>query len=178
MKIDTLIWLQLVVFMIHDFEEIIFFHPFLTKNKDYITKRFPKPAKKLLSHFEGLSTSSYAFVVAEEFIILSIVTILASELNLFSFFAGILMANLLHLIIHIIQFIVFRRYVPVIVTSVLTSTYFLYALYFLGSENLVKWSNAAGWAVFAFAVIAVNMAAAQKLAVHFEHFLKKYFYQS
>jgi len=33
-KYNTIIWLLPIVFMIHDFEEIIFFKPWIIKNKD------------------------------------------------------------------------------------------------------------------------------------------------
>ena len=50
----TIVWLLLVVFMIHDFEEIIFFRSWKSKNKD-LAEKLPKIIKRILPNFNDLS---------------------------------------------------------------------------------------------------------------------------
>ena len=38
-KFGIIIWLLPIVFMIHDFEKIIFFKSWISKNKDYLTEK-------------------------------------------------------------------------------------------------------------------------------------------
>jgi len=58
---STLVWLLPIVFMIHDFEEIIFFKPWIHKNRDYLAKKYPKIASLFLRHLGRLSTSAYLY---------------------------------------------------------------------------------------------------------------------
>jgi len=51
---STIIWLLPIVFMIHDFEEIIFFKSWMNKNKDYLIEKFPKISKHFLPRFVNL----------------------------------------------------------------------------------------------------------------------------
>jgi len=39
---SIIVWLFLIVFMLHEFEEIIFLKPWVGKNSAYLSKRFPK----------------------------------------------------------------------------------------------------------------------------------------
>ncbi|WP_236886654.1 HXXEE domain-containing protein [Clostridium beijerinckii] len=59
-----------MLFIIHDFEEIIFIQSWMSKNRYYLSEKFPKLSKKLLPHFDNATTASFAFRVAEEFITL------------------------------------------------------------------------------------------------------------
>ena len=64
-----------VVFMLHDFEEIIMFKPWLVKNREELKSRFPKFENSLTkrSYFE-YSTSAFAVAVMNEFALISLVT--------------------------------------------------------------------------------------------------------
>jgi hypothetical protein len=54
-----------LIFMFHDFEEIIFMKSWLVKNSDYLQNRFPVFSKQILK-LNGISTSAFALGVAEE----------------------------------------------------------------------------------------------------------------
>lgn len=105
--------------MFHDFEEIIFMRAWISKNKSYLCVRFPVLSKRLLPHFENITTSSFALGVAEEFILISVITIVAYMTHWYVLWIGTFIAFTLHLIIHCVQVIIVRRYIPVIVTSVI-----------------------------------------------------------
>ncbi|MCB2360887.1 HXXEE domain-containing protein [Clostridium estertheticum] len=72
-NIQVIIWLFPLLFIFHDLEEIIFMQAWISKNRLYLCERFPILSKKLLPHFDNITTSSFAFGVAEEFILISII---------------------------------------------------------------------------------------------------------
>ena len=68
MDFKIIVWLLPIVFMIHDFEEIIFFKSWITKNKDYLSGIIPEFSKRLLFRLEKLSVPAFSLAVAEEFV--------------------------------------------------------------------------------------------------------------
>ncbi|MBE5979318.1 MAG: HXXEE domain-containing protein [Paenibacillaceae bacterium] len=75
--IKVMVWLFPILFMFHDFEEIIFMQSWISKNRNYLTHRFPALSKRLSSHFDQITTSAFALGVAEEFFIISIITVVS-----------------------------------------------------------------------------------------------------
>jgi ABC-type proline/glycine betaine transport system permease subunit len=123
MDIKLLIALLPFVFMLHDFEEIIMFVPWLEKNRDEVKRRFPQIDKVLSSHHDHLSTSAFAVAVLHEFLIIALITYISLYFNSYSWWFGAFAAFSLHLFVHIGQWIIFRKYVPFIVTSILALPY-------------------------------------------------------
>ena len=167
-KIETLMWLLPIVFMFHDFEEIIMFKPWLAANLPNFEKRLPKWAARIMSRHDKLSTSAFALAVAEEFIILSALTLLAVELRLYPFWAGMLLGFFIHLLVHIGQFAIYRGYVPIILTSLPSGLYCLVALHDLDFYHPLDWGLVAVWTLASLLIIGVNLALALKLAIKFE----------
>ncbi|MFN8433547.1 MAG: HXXEE domain-containing protein [Anaerolineales bacterium] len=126
MDIKLLIALLPLVFMIHDFEEIIMFKPWLTKNRDEIKRRFPRIDRTLSKHHDHLSTSAFALAVLNEFIIISVITYASLYFGSYHWWFGAFMAFSLHVIIHIIQWVIYGKYVPVVITSFLALPYCIY----------------------------------------------------
>lgn len=122
-----LIALLPIIFMIHDFEEIIMFKPWLANNREELKIRFPKMeqfmAKKRL--FE-LSTSAFAIAIMHEFILISAATVISLYINNFSLWFAAFIAYTIHLFMHIGQWLIYRKYVPVIITSLITMPYCIY----------------------------------------------------
>lgn len=178
MEIETLMWLLPIIFMIHDFEEIIMIKPWAAKNSPEIQRRFPALASRMLPHLERLSTSSLALAVAEEFVLISTVTYFAVEYELYSVWAGVLLAFFIHLLVHIIQFLLYGKYVPVIVTSLITSLYCTFALYFLNLNNYLVWPDVAKWTMVFAVILIVNLVFVHLLAARFEKWLNENFVKS
>ena len=178
MRIETLMWLLPIAFMIHDFEEIIMMKPWAAKNSAKIQRRFPALASGTLPHLEKLSTSSFASEAAEEFVLLSMVTFLTVEYQLYAVWAGVLLAFFIHLCVHVLQFVLYRKYVPVIVTSLITSPYCIFALCFLSLNNYLSWPDVVKWTIISLAVILVNLIFIHALAGRFEKWLDKNFAKS
>lgn len=171
LKIETLMWLLPIVFMIHDFEEIIMFKPWMRKNRISLQTRFPRWAARFLPRYDKLSTSSFALAVAEEFVILAVLTAFAVEFQLYAFWAGILLGFFVHLLIHLLQFAIYRAYVPVIITSVLSSLYCLIALHDLNAYQALVWYQVIGWTLIAVVIIGANIMLALSMAARFEAWL-------
>jgi hypothetical protein len=175
-QVETVMWLLPIVFMGHDFEEIIMMRPWLNRYGDRLKARFPALAGRFLPRIEQLSTSAFALAVAEEFVILAVLTYLSVEFALYSLWLGLLLVFFLHLVVHIGQVIVLRHYAPVFVTSVLGSFYCLFALYYMIVYTPVVWGYALGWAVVLGVILAANLLLAHRLAGRFEVWLRTAFY--
>lgn len=142
-----LIALLPIIFMIHDFEEIIMFKPWLASNREELKIRFPKMeqfmAKKRLF---DLSTSAFAIAIMHEFILISAATVISLYINNYSLWFAAFMAYTIHLFVHIVQWISYQKYVPVIITSLLTMPYCIYTFIRfikfteISSEKLILWT--------------------------------------
>lgn len=118
-NIQIIIWFFPILFIFHDFEEIIFLQVWISRNRPYLCERFPKLSKKLLSHFDNITVSSFAFGVAEEFILIIIITVISYVMNWYSLWFGLFIAFTAHLVVHCFQTLIVRKYVPAIVTSII-----------------------------------------------------------
>lgn len=121
---EIIIYLLPFVFIIHDFEEIIGFKTWFVRNGEWLSSRFPK-LEKQVRHFKRLSTASFAFAVLEEFIIIALATILALFFQWYYAWIATFTVFGFHIIIHIIQWLIAGRYIPVIVTSLLSVPYII-----------------------------------------------------
>ena len=154
MTIETLIWLFPIVFMIHEFEEIIFMKSWIKKNTPIIEKRFPVMGKRFKKFAKGISTRKFALIVAEEFLIISAITIISAQWSYINLFAGLLLTYSLHLLVHIFQFAIYRRYTPAIVTSLLSVPYAACTLTVLINAP----TFALRWSLAFFGILSVAMA--------------------
>ena len=166
-------WLLPVVFMLHDFEEIIMMRPWLDRNAGFLRERFPRLADRMLGHFEKLSTSSFALAVAEEFMILAAVNFLAVERGWYAAWGGMLLGFFAHIIVHLLQFLAIRRYAPMIITSIPAAIYCVYALNHLVTAGYVTWATLWPWTLFFIAFVAVNMLLVHRLTAGFEQWLRR-----
>jgi hypothetical protein len=108
--------------MLHDFEEIIFLGPWQRRGLPKLRGRFPR-LSWLLARFERMSTTAFALAVAEQFVIYSAVTVLAIWWNWYFCWLALFAAFSLHLVAHVAQWLVVRRYIPAIVTTLLALPY-------------------------------------------------------
>lgn len=116
--------LFLVVFMIHEYEEIIMFRRWIDRNRGELRKRFPKIESFFTRHGPfDYSTSTFAVGTAHEFILVSVVSFCSVWTGQYQLWFAALTGYSVHLLMHIVQWIVYRKYVPVIITSLLTLPY-------------------------------------------------------
>lgn len=120
-----------IVYMLHDFEEIIGMKPLAKSNEKYLYKKFPRLASKLVPHLKSTSTEGFALCVAILFTIISFVTISALYTGFYRIWMGIFMVFSIHIVVHIIQWIVFRKYIPAIITSLLCIPYCIFGIIYI-----------------------------------------------
>lgn len=119
---DLIIYLLPIVFMLHEFEEIIFLRPWLKRNKAWIIEKYPRLSKPLVG-ISDLSSAAFTLIVAEEFILVSLATIAALTFDAYYPWLAILLTFSLHAAVHLAQGLALRRHVPVIATSILALAY-------------------------------------------------------
>jgi len=163
-KYSLIIWLLTIVFMIHDFEEIIFFKPWINRNKGYLTKKFPKISKRFLPRMENLSTSAFTLAVAEEFLLLSLITVGSVLFDNYLLWLAAFMGFFVHLLVHLGQWIILKRYIPAIYTTLLALIYCVYALCEIIFNNVFLISEIVLWTIIGFGLVGVNLLFAHKLA--------------
>jgi len=124
-----------IVFMIHEFEEILFLKIWLHKDKEYLHKKFPKIGPKIYSQYSVFTTSGFVFAIAEEFLLMSILTFIAIIFQREYLWFTVFMGFSIHLIIHIFQWLIYRKYLPIIITSILVLPYCFYGFMIFLREN-------------------------------------------
>ena len=131
--------LLLVAFSLHDFEEILFQHSWVLKNQNRIVKKFPF-AKNILEHLAKLDTKKFAVIAFEEFCIILFGTILMlAKISFWQYIeAALLFAFGIHLIIHLLQAILVKGYVPGLVSSLLLLPYGYFSTQLIVKEFQLK----------------------------------------
>ena len=76
--LDKIVAIFPVVFMLHDFEEIIGFESWLKNNREELAKRFPRIEKRFdKGGMFLLSTSTFAFAVCVIFVLVSLMSFIS-----------------------------------------------------------------------------------------------------
>ena len=112
-----LLWSLPAMFLLHDAEEVLFLPPWLRRNRELLARRFPQLARRMLPHFDGISPLRFAAMAAEELVLLVAVTACAALAGCYYPWLALFLAFGMHLLIHLGQWAVVGRYVPVITTS-------------------------------------------------------------
>jgi hypothetical protein len=154
--------------MIHEFEEIIFLPGWLQKNKNSLADRFPKLSKYALNKMGDISTSAFALAVFEEYIIVLLITASAIHFDFYGLWTGMVAAFSIHLIIHIIQWLIIRKYVPFILTSIVCLPYCIYVFNILATEQQTDSQTMVFWTVIGIVATASNLLLAHKIANAFD----------
>ncbi|MCL1982805.1 MAG: HXXEE domain-containing protein [Clostridiales bacterium] len=113
-----IVWLFPIIFMFHDFEEIIFIKPWFERNRERVRERFPRVAKRLLPFTDALTTPSLSLGVAGMYVLVCAVTVSAQITGQYLVWFGVFFAFTVHLLVHCIPSFAFRGYVPAVATSV------------------------------------------------------------
>jgi hypothetical protein len=144
MSVDThtLIWLLPVSFMVHDFEEIIFWELWMSKNAGEIKSRVPHVMGKHVDAFAEKSTAQISFVVCLIFSFTVLSAFLATVYGRDDFFLLISGMFFVHGFGHIGQSIVIHKYVPGVITAALIVIPYGLILYWrLTGEGIVDLSG-------------------------------------
>ncbi len=125
LEVQTLIWLFPIMFVIHDFEEIIMVETWMKKNSDVIYERLPrKIADRVIKQF-SMTTAQFAVAVLVIFLFVSSSTIMANQFVIQGSLANIYIFTIitltffLHSFTHIGQSIFLRSITPGSLTSMI-----------------------------------------------------------
>lgn len=160
-NMKVIIWLFPILFIFHDFEEIIFMQAWISKNRRYLCEKFPKLSKRLLPHFDNITTASFAFGVAEEFMLISIITVISYVMNWYNLWLGLFVAFILHLVVHCFQIVIARKYVPAIVTSIICLPICIYII--AHAVKLFTLKTIVMYSILGFIIMVVNLCMVHKL---------------
>ena len=140
MSIQTLVWLFIVAFLLHDLEEIIALEPWIRKNRDRVFSKVPQRLKSNLTTMLNMTSSQFAVAVLLEFIIFIPFTFVAAEQGKYFVFLSFNTLFFLHVFTHLGQSLYMRMYTPGVVSVVLiVLPYCSYLFYRMISEELVTW---------------------------------------
>lgn len=118
-----LLWLLPLLFLLHDTEETIFLPPWLRRNREYLSRRFPALSRRLLPHLAAIGPARFAAMAAEELALLLAVTIYARFTHDFYPWLALFLAFGAHLLLHGVQAIVAGRFPPLVATSLFGLAY-------------------------------------------------------
>ena len=107
------------LFMLHELEEIVWMPSFVKK----ISAQFPD--NLILSYYTPFAFNA---IVLEQFLILLLSLFLSYWFNNYTIYATIVIAYIYHVVGHLIQTIVIRKYVPGLLTCIFTSLFSLFYL--------------------------------------------------
>lgn len=145
--VQTLIWLLPIMFILHDFEEIIMVEKWVEKNSVMIYEKLPtKVADRIIKQF-SMTTAQFSVAVLFIFLFVSGSTILAIQhLNQGSIgnihmFIVVTLVFFLHAFTHIAQSLILRSITPGVITSIiviLPYSFFLYQCLLV--NEVITWS--------------------------------------
>ena len=161
---SLIVWLLPIVFMLHELEEIVFVRLWFEKNGSYLQRRFPAVARRI----GDISTAGFSVAVAEEFILLGAITVTAVLTGWHLLWLAAFGGFGLHLVVHIGQWIMLRRYIPGIWTTLGALGYCAWGVRVMLTENVFTSPQIALWAAIGLAIVAVNLLFAHWLARKFD----------
>lgn len=118
------VWLFPLIFIFHDMEEIIGFIPWLRRNEKKLSQY-----RKLLRPYDGVVTEGFALAVFEELILCIAISAVSYFTDFYGIWLGGFIGCTLHFVIHIVESIVIRKYIPTLITSIIClpiSTFIIY----------------------------------------------------
>ena len=171
MNIQTLMMMFPVVFMFHDFEELCFLESWIRKNADALRNTFI--GKNWLT-LEGYSTSAIGIAIMMMFLFVSITSILSVIFNLYALFSAAMIIFAIHNLVHTIQPILLRRYIPAMGSSIITLPYPFYVLHSMNQLNLLAGRDMFIFSVLFGALTFTYLAAAKRIGFWIDKRFNRY----
>ena len=130
------------LFMLHELEEIIWMPSFVEKLSTHFSDN------RILSYYTPFTFNA---IVLEQFLILLLSLFLSYQFNNYTIYITIVIAYIYHVFGHLIQTVVIRKYVPGLLTGILTS---LFSLYYLNPNIPIELF---GYSLLTLLVIILNL---------------------
>ena len=145
-----------IAFILHDAEEAIVQQRWMLSHRHVLENRFPR-LQCLFKYLSALNTQSFVIAAIEELVILILITcyVLIQGNYCMEIWSALFIAFSFHQIVHIMQAIILRSYVPGLITSVLLIPYS-----YLGIQSI--WYAMSGvelllWGIAGIIFMAINL---------------------
>ncbi len=125
-----IVWMLPVIFMLHDFEEIIMAEVWGKRYKKRINTVWPKRQPFGLNYIQHCHTPTFSIGVEVEFVLFTVISLLSVIFQNYFIWYGAFLGVVIHMIIiHVSICFQFKNYVPGVITSIIflgPSIWFLY----------------------------------------------------
>lgn len=132
----ALLWLLPVFFLLHDAEETVRLPAWLKRNEALLMQRFGFLARWLLPHMVRLSTGRFAWMAAEELVILIGAAAYASLAGDCRPWLALFLAFGLHLLVHGVQCVAAGGRVPIVATTLAGLAYWVWGLHAVNASRM------------------------------------------
>lgn len=112
---QEIIWIFPILFIVHDMEEIMGLGLWLKMNRTLLDRKYPK----ISNIYNPYSTEGMTAAVMEEMVLCLIICIISRFTGFYGVWLGAFVAYTFHLIVHIGQSIVIKKYIPAVITSII-----------------------------------------------------------
>ena len=138
-----------LAFILHDAEEAIVQHRWMLSHRYIFENKYPR-LKPLFKYLSSLDTKSFVIAAMEELVILILCTcyVLIQGKYCMEIWSALFIAFSFHQIVHIMQAIILRSYVPGLISSVLLIPYS-----YLGIQSI--WYAMSGVELFLWGVAGI-----------------------
>lgn len=138
-SMNFIVWMLPVIFMIHDFEEIIMAEVWGKRYRKEINTVWPKMQPFGLKYIHVCQTPTFSIGVGFEFLLFSLISLFSVLFRNYFLWYSAFLGVTLHLVLaHMFMCIKFKHYVPGIITSIiflLPSIWFLFT-----AKNILHYS--------------------------------------
>lgn len=118
MEMNFWIWMFLVVFMIHNFEEIFTIEYWYKKIYPRLQERLPNLVRQQLESIKTMTAGQFTMAVFVLFIPVTVLLIISVTTEQYFLFLGVNLFFALNILIHPLQALFLKRYVPGLWTAV------------------------------------------------------------
>ena len=161
-------WILPILFILHDFEEIILIKSWNKRDKNLIAT-MEKP------FFGGFfDTSSFSVGVLEEMIILIIISIICSLTENNFLYLSFIIAYASHFILHYRMCLKVKRYVPGVITAILQLPFMIWLIFNYCTLINTHLLSFAFYLITALLISYVNLAVMHKLLPKIHKLLNNY----
>ncbi|GHU33119.1 hypothetical protein FACS1894172_11010 [Spirochaetia bacterium] len=172
MKVALFSFIAISLFMVHEFEEIIFIQPWL----EYSNNKAIYEDEIFVKGKDGYpSTSAIAFMIGEEYLLSIIILILAILIPRPELAVGILFAHTLHLFSHIIDAIRFHCWPPGSVTAVITIPLIIILFVLFFKQNKLNILSTVITTILVSVLLIGNLRLLHYLAPHIQNWINNYY---
>ena len=133
--LEGLVWFSLVLFMLHEFEEIILLKPWAVRNSEKIRSLWPRGKPFGLQLFDAVGydaaplTETASIGICIQFVLIALLTLCSVLFHYYLiWFAFMVLTPLTSLFLHLRVTIQFKGYSPGFVTAILTSVATIWVL--------------------------------------------------